>query len=182
MRITRITPVGWALVLTAAMTVLLFGSTASALASGGTHTQSFTEHFHGTLTNELNEQMAEERGEEYEPPINPCTENELQVVEQTNLVSHITFFPASDELWATFTQTSRVTATDTGTGVVYTGHSTFWGGFNVNRQNENSTFTGSIHVRGTDGSPISFHEVDHFTLVPGGKLAVEFEKPHLTCG
>lgn len=35
---------------------------------------------------------------------------------------------------------------------------------------------------GSDGSTISFHEVDHFTLLPRGKIAVEFEKPHLTCG
>jgi hypothetical protein len=150
-------------------------------ASGGAHTQSFTETFHGTLTNELNEQIAQERGEEYEPPVNPCTGNELQVVEDVNLVNHITFFPAGDEVWATFTQTSRLTATEEASGVSYTGHATFWGNFNVNRQNENSTFTGTIRARGSNGSTLTFHEVSHFALRPDGKVAVSFEKPRVTC-
>jgi len=181
-RTVEITPIRRALVLVAATTTLLLASTGTAFASGGTHTQSFTENFHGTLTNEMNKELAEERGEEYEPPVNPCTGNELQVVESTNLVNHITFFPASDEVWATFTQTSRITATEEGTTTTYAGHTTFWGNFNVNRQNETSTFTGTIRVKGSDGSTISFHEVDHFTLLPNGKVAVEFAKPRLTCG
>jgi hypothetical protein len=179
MRMSKIAP---ALLLTATMTALLSVSVGSALAAGGTHTQSYTENFHGTLTNELSKQRAEENEEEYEPPINPCNGDELQVIEQTNLVNHVTFFPASDEIWATFTQTSRVTAVDEGNGVTYTGHTTFWGNFNVNRQNENSTFTGTIKVKGSDGSTILYHEVDHFSLLPGGKVGVQFEKPHLTCG
>jgi hypothetical protein len=181
MRTTKITRSGWAFLLTAILTSLLVLFAGTALAAGGEHTQSYTEHFHGTLTNELNEKRAEENGEEYEPPINPCNGDELQVTEETNIVNHITFFPAGDELWATFTQTSRITAADEETGVVYTGHSTFWGNFNVNRQNENSTFTGMIKVKGSDGSTILYHVVDHFTLLPGGKVGVEFEKPHLTC-
>jgi hypothetical protein len=164
------------------VTALALGCAGMAAAAGGAHTQSFTETFHGTLTNELNEKRALEEGEEYEPPINPCTGKELQVVEETNLVNHITFFPASDEVWATFTQTSGVTATEEGTSVTYSGRTTFWGNFNVNRQNENSTFTGTIRLKGSDGSTISFHVVDHFTLLPGGKVAVEFAKPRLTCG
>jgi hypothetical protein len=168
--------------LAALIAALMLGPASTALASGGAHTQSFTENFHGTLTNELNEQLAKERGEEYEPPVNPCTGKELQVLESTNLVNHITFFPAGDEVWATFTQTSRVSATEEGSSVTYSGHTTFWGNFNVNRQNENSTFTGTIQLKGSDGSTISYHQVDHFTLLPGGKVAVEFEKPRLTCG
>jgi hypothetical protein len=185
-RTIKVTPIPRALVLAtalaAATAALLLISAGAAFASGGAHTQSFTENFHGILTNELNEELAEERGEEYEAPVNPCTGKELQVVENTNLVNHITFFPASDEAWGTFTQTSRITATEEGTTTTYAGHTTFWGNFNVNRQNENSTFTGTIRVKGSDGSIISFHQVDHFTLLPGGKVAVEFEKPRLTCG
>jgi hypothetical protein len=170
MKKTKVTRSGWGLLLTAAMTALLLASPGTALAAGGPHTQSYTEHFHGTLTNELNEQRA------------PCTGDELQVIENTNIVNHITFFAAGDELWATFTQTSRIAATDEATGVIYTGHSTFWGNFNVNRQNENSTFTGMIRLKGSDGTTILYHVVDHFSLLPGGKVGVEFEKPHLTCG
>jgi hypothetical protein len=171
---------GLAAALAVAATLMLALAGAAA-ASGGAHTQSFTETFHGTLTNELNEKIAEERGEEYEPPVNLCTGNELQVVEDVNLVNHITFFPAGDEVWATFTQTSRLTATEEATGVVYTGHSTFWGNFNVNRQNENSTFTGTIRARGSNGSTLTFHEVSHFALRPDGKIAVSFEKPRVSC-
>jgi hypothetical protein len=185
-RTIKITSVGRTGVLGGALlavaAALSLGPAVVASASGGAHTQSFTESFHGTLTNELNEQLAKERGEEYEPPVNPCTGNVLQVSEETNLVNHITFFPAGDEVWATFTQTSRVTATEEGAGVTYSGHTTFWGNFNVNRQNENSTFTGTIRLKGSDGSMISYHEVDHFTLLPGGKVAVEFAKPRVTCG
>jgi hypothetical protein len=181
-RMIEITPIRRAIGLVATTTALLFAFAGAAFASGGAHTQSFTENFHGVLTNELNEKLAEERGEEYEPPVNPCTGKELQVVENTNLVNHITFFPASDEVWATFTQTSKVTATEEGTNTSYSGHTTFWGNFNVNRQNENSTFTGTIRLKGSDGSTISYHGVDHFTLLPSGKVAVEFGKPRITCG
>ena len=182
METSKITPARCALALAVVVSAVMLTSAASALAAGGEHTQTYTEKFHGILTNELNKQRAEENEEEYEPPINPCNGDELQVTEDANINSHITFFPASDELWATFTQTSRITALDEGTGVVYTGHATFWGNFNVNRQNENSTSTGLIKVKGSDGSTILYHEVDHFTLRPGGKVGVEFEKPHLTCG
>ena len=45
-----------------------------------------------------------------------------------------------------------------------------------------STFTGSITLRGSDGSVVMFREVDHFTLAANGQVTVSFEKPRLTCG
>lgn len=136
-------------------------------AAGGTHTQTFTDHFHGSQTTT-------------QP--NPCTGNMVDITETTNSVMHVTFFPASDESWATFTEEDNFTAVDEGTGVVYTGHATFWGNQNVNRQNSNSTFTSSIHARGSDGSTIALHEVGHITMLPDGNIAVQFDKPSLTCG
>jgi hypothetical protein len=38
------------------------------------------------------------------------------------VVNHLTFFPAGDEVWATFTETGKVTLTDSN-GVTYTGTS-----------------------------------------------------------
>lgn len=48
---------------------------------------------------------------------------------------------------------------------------TFWANFNVNRQKSNSSFTGTITARGSDGSTISYHEVSHFTMLPDGDVA-----------
>ena len=97
-------------------------------------------------------------------------------------MEHVTYFPDGDEVWATFTEEDKVVATDPVTGVVYTGHATFWGNFNVNERNSNSTFTGTIILRGSDGSVVKLHEVMHFTYTGNGQLSVSFDKPRLTCG
>jgi hypothetical protein len=52
----------------------------------------------------------------------------------------------------------------------------------VNERNSNSTFTGSITLRGSDGSVVMYREVDHFTYNGNGQVTVSFEKPRLTCG
>jgi hypothetical protein len=137
-------------------------------ATGGTgHTVTQTENFHGVQTT---------------TDTNPCTGNAIDLTQTSNIVQHVTFFPAGDEMWGTFTEEDKVTGVDEGTGVVYTGHSTFWGNFNVNERNANDTSTGSIHVTGSDGSTISYHEVMHETLNANGVLAVSFDRPSLTCG
>ena len=138
-----------------------------ASAAGGTHTQSFTNNFHGTQTSS---------------DLNPCTGTTVDVASTTNFVNHITYFPASDESWFTFTEEDKVTAVDETTGVVYTGHDTIWGNSNVNRQNQNSSFTNTLHLSGSDGSSIVLHEVAHFTMTPSGDVSVSFDKARLTCG
>ena len=82
----------------------------------------------------------------------------------------------------TFTEEDKVTGVDQGTGVVYTGHSTVWANFNVNQRNANDTFTNSIHVTGSDGSTISYHDVMHETWNANGDPTVSIDKPSLTCG
>jgi hypothetical protein len=141
----------------------------SALAApGGTgHTVTETDNFHGVQT---------------ATDINPCTGNTIDLTQVSNVVQHVTYFTGGDEVWATFTEEDKVTGVDEGTRVVYTGHSTFWGNFNLNERNSNDTFTGSIHVTGSDGSTISYHEVMHETLNANGVLTVSFDKPSLTCG
>jgi hypothetical protein len=149
--------------------LLALGTTLPAYAApGGTgHTVTSTDNFHGTQSFQ---------------DFNPCTGSLLNINLTSNIVEHITFFPAGDELWATFTEEDKVVATDPVTGVVYTGHATFWGNFNLNERNSNSTFTGSITLRGSDGSVVKLHEVDHFTLAANGQVTVSFERPRLTCG
>jgi len=146
-----------------------FGVAAQAdAAPGGTgHTVTSTDNFHGTTTFQ---------------DFNPCTGNLLNIDTTSNIVEHITYFPDGDEVWATFTEEDKIVATDSVTGVGYTGHATFWGNFNLNERNSNSTFTGSITVRGSDGSVVKYREVDHFTLAANGQVTVSFEKPRLTCG
>ena len=140
---------------------------AVAAPGGNGHTVTSTDNFHGTMSFQ---------------DFNPCTGDLLNINTTSNIVEHITFFPDGDEVWATFTEEDKVVATDPVTGVVYTGHATFWGNFNVNERNSNATFTGSITLRGSDGSVVMYREVDHFTYNGNGQLTVSFEKPRLTCG
>jgi hypothetical protein len=146
---------------------LIIGPSVAASAAGGSHTQTLTQTFHGSqpFSN-----------------VNPCTGSLLDGTESSNIIAHETFFPAGDELWATFTEEDNFSAADEGTGVTYTGHATDWDNVNLNQQNANGTFTFSAHATGSDGSTISIHEVGHITMVPGGTISVSFDKPSLTCG
>lgn len=147
---------------------VILGLASAASAAGGTHTQTFTDNFHGSQT---------------VVQVNPCTNNAIDISENTNLVNHVTYFlPPNDEAWGTFTEEDSFTATDQGTGVVYSGHDTFWGNFNLNRQNSNYTFTATIRATGSDGSTIAYHETGHFTMLPSGNVSVSFDKTSLTCG
>lgn len=142
--------------------------------AGGPNGQTVTEtdHVHGTFA---------------EPEAtNPCTGDTfnggagIQFV--GNLVNHVTFFTASDEVWATFTETGSISGTDDGTGVTYSGHATAWGNFNMNERNQNSAFTLTIHATGSDGSSITAHQTTAFVLNANGSVTVNFEKDSLTCG
>jgi hypothetical protein len=113
-------------------------------------------------------------------PPNPCTGNDISGTARTNLVNHITVH--GDEIWATFTETDRVTITDAGTGENYSGEFTFWGNYNLNQRNTNNTFTGNGHLRGDQGGSITFHEVSHFTMNANGQVTVSFDNPTMTCG
>jgi hypothetical protein len=157
------------LVLAVLTSLGLVGAAAPAYAApGGTgHTVTTTDNFHGTTSFQ---------------DFNPCTGNLLNITTTSNIVEHITYFPGGDEAWGTFTEEDKVVATDPVTGVVYTGHATFWGNFNVNERNSNSTFTATITLRGSDGSVVMVHEVDHLTYNGNGQVTVSFEKPRLTCG
>jgi hypothetical protein len=97
------------------------------------------------------------------------------------VVNHITFFPAGDEVWATFTETGKVTVVDD-SGVSYSGHITAWGNFILNQQNSTNGFTLTLKLTGSDGSTITAHEVQHFTENANGVVTVTFDRMTLTCG
>jgi ABC-type oligopeptide transport system substrate-binding subunit len=150
--------------LAAAMFAL--GSTPAVAAAGGTgHTISMTEHQHGTFTDD--------------GATNPCTGAPGVATFVGNSVDHVTFFPAGDEVWATFTETGKVTVT--WDGVTYTGHATAWGNFNMNEKNSNSTFTLNLRVFAADGSSVVGHEVTHFGLNANGVVTASFDKLSFSC-
>jgi len=158
------------LVVGAVVVGVLWAPAAAWAAPGGIgHTVTSTEHFHGTFDPELDSP-------------NPCSGSDIvSSAAVGNGVMHETFFPAGDEVWATFTETGKVTVADS-SGVTYTGHLTAWGNFNLNEKNSNNSFTFSIELSGSDGSTITAHEVQHFALNANGVVTVDFDRMTLTCG
>jgi hypothetical protein len=148
----------------------LVAPAAAMAAPGGTgHTVTMTEITHG----------------EFDPGLsspNPCTGADIvSATASGTVVNHVTFFPAGDEVWATFTETGKVTVVDS-SGVTYTGRITVWGNFNLNERNTNNTFTFSLKLTGADGSTIAGHEVQHFALNANGVVTVTFDRMTLNCG
>jgi hypothetical protein len=148
----------------------VFAPGAAWAAPGGTgHTVSMTEITHGTFDPEL------------EGP-NPCTGADIISVDASgNTVFHNTYFPGGDEYWVTGTETGTITIVDSN-DVTYTGRLTLWFGSNWNEKNENNTFTLTLTLRGSDGSTITTHEVQHFALNANGVVTVNFDRMTLTCG
>jgi hypothetical protein len=158
-------------VLAAAFSAVVIAAPASAGSPNG-QTVTSTDHVHGTF---------------YEPDAtNPCNGDTFDggrgALFDGNLVDHVTFFTNGEEVWATFTETGAVTATDDGTGVTYTGHATAWGNFNMNERNQNNEFTLTIHLAGSDGSSITAHQTTAFVMNANGQVTVNLDKMNLTCG
>ena len=149
----------------AAAVIGLAAGPADAAPGGTGHTVTMTEHQHGTFTDTA--------------ATNPCTGEPGVATFDGNSVDHVTYFPAGDEVWATFTETGKVSST--WAGVTYTGHATAWGNFNMNEKNSNSTFTLTIRVSAPDGSSIVGHETTHLALNANGEVTVSFDKVNFTC-
>jgi uncharacterized membrane protein len=149
---------------------MLISAGAAQAAQHTTVTQ--TEHIHGVFA---------------EPNFdaNPCTGAPITNFSAFgNVVEHETFFIEDGEVtevWATFTETGKVSATDAN-GVSFAGHFTVWGNFNLNEKNTNNTFTLTVKLAGSDGSSITAHEVQHFALNANGTVTVNFDRMRLTCG
>jgi hypothetical protein len=148
----------------------LLAPAAALAAPGGTgHTVTMTEITHGV----------------FDPGLtgpNPCSGADIVSAEASGtVVNHVTFFPAGDEVWATFTETGKINLVDSN-NVAYTGNVTAWGNFNMNERNSNNSFTLTVQLRGSDGSSITVHEVQHFALNANGVVTVNFDRMTLSCG
>ncbi len=87
-----------------------------------------------------------------------------------NFIEHTTTFD-DGRVHATFTEAGKVVATPLdGTGPSYAGTLAVWGGFNANNQEVNGTFTFNLALKGSDGSRVSHHELDHFDERPDGTV------------
>jgi hypothetical protein len=145
-------------VATAVALALFVFAAVPALAAPG-HTVTMTQHQHGSWV---------------ETDTNPVTGHSIDVTFDGNSVEHITYFPAGDEVWATFTETGRISFVDN--GVTYSGRATAWGNFNLNERNSNETFTLTIHAMGSDGTSVWGHETAHITYNGNGVVTVSFDK------
>jgi len=109
------------------------------------HTVSISTHQHGVFDDPQG--------------FNPCTNDTVVWHVDGNLVEHVTFFPAGDEFWATFTETGTVNFSEA--GVDWSGHFTEWGNDNQNETNGNATFTTTINFTASDGSIAQGHDTSH---------------------
>ena len=146
---------------------LVMGSGAPAWAAGA---QAYTQTAHGV------DQLDPDFG------ANPCTGDPFTGTQRENLVNHLTV--KDDEVWATFTEEAWVDVIDrpaSGPLISYSGHYTVWGNYNLNQQNQTSTFTFSAKLVGSDGTTITGHELTQFVLRPDGTVQVDFDKARLSC-
>jgi hypothetical protein len=158
------------------LTLLALAAAALALAataSAADHTTvTETEHIHGAFT-----------APEFD--VNPCTGAAITSFDADgNVVAHATYFLEDGEpteVWATFTETGKVTLTDANS-VTYTGHFTLWGNFNLNERNTNNTFTLTFKAYGSDGSSLILHETGHFAMNANSQVTVSFDRLSLDCG
>lgn len=143
-------------------------------APGGTgHTVTMTQTQHGTWT---------ETGD-----TDFCTGETISPTFTGNQVSHVTYFPAGDEVWGTFTEEGRVTFLQPSSGLTFSGRVTIWGNFNVNRQNSNNTFTASFKATAVDSAGATHVEVGHevmhiaFHALDPIDPVVTFDRLSVTC-
>jgi hypothetical protein len=109
----------------------------------------------------------------------PCRDFQATITITYNGVFHFTANKAGD-FWATGTMTGTVTAVPLdSSNPSFRGHFTTWFGEADNKQNgvDHSTFT--VHLTGSDGSTIRFHDTAHFSTRASG-MTVSFDKPR--CG
>src|SRR6266496_2708341 len=109
----------------------------------------------------------------------PCTSNLATITITYNGVLHFTVNKAGD-FWATGTMTGTATAVPLDpSNPSFTGKFTTWFGEADNKQNgvDHSTFT--VHLTGSDGSTIKFHDTAHVSSSASG-MTVSFDKA--SCG
>jgi hypothetical protein len=115
--------------------------------------------------------------------VNPCSGVVGTATMVTNSIVHVTVNGAGD-VWITETATSHFTFVPNppnATGAPsYKGEFTFWFGASFNNQNTVVHDIGNIVVNGSDGSQISLHLVDHFSVSASGAVN-KFSIVSMTC-
>ncbi|WP_157557565.1 hypothetical protein [Intrasporangium oryzae] len=144
-----------------------------ALAAGGDHTVTMTEHQHGTWT---------EQGD-----TDFCTNELITPTITGNSVFHETYFPAGDEVWGTFTTEGTGSFLQPSSGLTFSGRVTVWGNFNVNEKNSNDTFTATFKLSAVDGDGVTHYETGHqvfhvgYNAIDPINPIVTVEKMNVTC-
>jgi hypothetical protein len=158
----------WIATAAAAVAVIGFGATSALGAGAGTET--FTEHAHEVTFID-------------EPKTNPCTgEAGTLLAVARNFIFHVTT-QADGNSWVTGTGNGEVTFTPTEPGgVSYSGHFTQWFGESKNNKNEVGHDTGTFALKGTDGSTVHVHILDHFSTNAKGEVKVETQVKEVRCG
>ena len=111
--------------------------------------------------------------------VNPCTGDPATITTTYNGVVHATLLP-NGTIHFTITQTGDVVLLPDDPGLpTYNGHFTFWDGFNFNNKNAAGTVTFTVHLTGSDGSKLTFHVTEHFSVSASG-IVNTFSKPR--CG
>jgi hypothetical protein len=88
----------------------------------------------------------------------------------SNLVEHETIFD-DGRVHATFTQTGKFSAVPLDASLPsITGKFTTWGNFNQNGATVEGSFTFNLTGVASDGSRVSFHQIDHFNQRPDGSV------------
>ena len=144
----------------------IFGFTAAPASADGNGAQTFTQTFKNQT----------------DPPFVdfvPCRDFQATITITYNGVLHFTVNKAGD-FWATGTMTGTATAVPLDpANPSFSGKFTAWFGTSDNKQNgvDHSTFT--VHLTGSDGSTIKFHDTAHVSMSASG-MTVSFDKP--MCG
>lgn len=143
------------------------------VAAGGVHTVTQTDHMHGTWT---------EQGD-----TDFCTNEPISPTITGNSVMHVTYFPAGDEVWGTFTTEGTGSFVQPSSGLTFSGRVTVWGNFNVNNKNSNNTFTAAFNLTALDAYGVTHYEVGHGVMHIGYNAVdplnpiVSFAKMNVTC-
>lgn len=112
--------------------------------------------------------------------VNPCSGVVGTATMVSNSIGHITVNGAGD-VWITQTMTSHFSFVPNTAGPPsYRGEFTFWFGESLNKNNSVLHDIGNIVLHGSDGSQLTFHLVDHFSISASG-FVNKFSLSSMTC-
>jgi len=102
--------------------------------------------------------------------VNPCSNVVGTATTVTNSIVHATVNGAGD-VWVTNTVTAHFSFVPNAPGAPsYSGEMTFWFGASLNKNNLVFHDTGNIVLKGSDGSQLTLHILDHLNTSPSGAV------------